>query len=71
MFVCYLDAMKPPHTPVNTCSDFKCSESYELKDNYDDLTCDGDCEDRDCCERGGCPLCHVARFKDSYELHDT
>ena len=41
-------------TKVVKCKDYECSSGYEYKSGYDSITCKDDCDDYQCCDRGGC-----------------
>ena len=42
-----------PALTDNTCKDYRCSRGYEYKDDYQDITCKYDCDDDECCNKGG------------------
>ena len=37
----------------NTCKDYRCSRGYEHKNDYEDITCRDDCDNDECCNKGG------------------
>ena len=37
----------------NTCKDYRCSRGYEHKNDYEDITCSDDCDNDECCNKGG------------------
>ena len=53
---------------VTACEDYECSYGYEYRSDYDSITCKGDCDDKQCCDKGGCAFrkrCTIA----IYALH--
>ena len=55
-------------TTVVKCKDYQCSYGYEYKSGYDSITCKDDCDDYQCCDKGGCPFrkrCTIT----TYALH--
>ena len=43
-------------TTVVKCKDYECSYGHEYKSGYDSITCTDDCDDYQCCDKGGCSL---------------
>ena len=41
---------------VVACGDYACSDGYEYKDSYSNITCTDNCDDDQCCDLGGCGL---------------
>ena len=50
---CLIDiANSTSFTTVVNCDDYKCSDGYEYKNDYDRITCKNDCDDDQCCNKG-------------------
>ena len=46
----------PPAPAVNSCKYYDCSYGYERKRDYRRITCKDECDDDQCCDKGGCSL---------------
>ena len=42
-----------PALTDDSCKDYRCPRGYEHKDDYEEIACKYDCDDDDCCKKGG------------------
>ena len=56
-------------TTVVKCKDYECSYGYEYKSGYDSITCKDDCDDYQCCDKGGCVFRKRCTITAYYALH--
>ena len=59
----------PSTTAVDTCKDYECPDGYDRKDDYDTITCKDDCDDDQCCDRGGCAVLKPCTVVATYAVH--
>ena len=55
-------------TTVVKCKDYECSYGHEYKSGYDSITCTDDCDDYQCCDKGGCAFPKGCTIE-TYALH--
>ena len=55
----------PPAPAVNSCKYYDCSYGYERKRGYRRITCKDECDDDQCCDKGGSSLVYN---RDVYSL---
>ena len=47
----FFKVANPSASTVNTCKYYDCSYRYEHKRDYEDIVCEDECDDRECCDR--------------------
>ena len=63
----FLKLATPSASTVNTCKYYDCSHRYEHKEDYEDIVCKDECDDRECCDRKKreCDQYHVVYSKNN------
>ena len=60
----FLKVANPSASTVDTCKYYDCSYRYEHKRDYEDIVCEDECDDRECCDRKReCDQYHVVYSK--------